>query len=426
MSKIKEINDNLEITKAKVTEKRIPITKSLHEERVVQIATKTREEVKQRQGCARNELLKQRRGWNDTKDISEVRFLDVVLPQKSKQKFSKSDDKMDKSRSTKSSEELSSLQVKSEDKTCLAVTKSSDKKRKKPYQGKRVPMNSTNDPSFSSSRPKNVNESMKESEQGTKSQEAFLIRHTYQRQLAINGRPLHNQNERPADPVLTEMLSTAIIQNNFDEFINHIQRHPSCINFQLRATGMTALMAAAEIGDFRVVSLLLARGANPQLRDIHGLSALDYARMADKMEQVGWLLTDAEAQKWYTNDSHGTNDKLSYQAVNDLEFKSSEEKSRFFEQKTGDAKSSASEKTEETIGDEENVYDVYYLCNFPSENEINVTGLDELPLINIDSAAPDWLNVLESDTSSEEDWYDFHIPFKQFQSTSFVLQYILI
>ena len=48
------------------------------------------------------------------------------------------------------------------------------------------------------------------------------------------------------------------------------------------ATSSTPLMLAAKYGDSRVVQLLLDEGADASLRNEQGLTAIDFARRADR------------------------------------------------------------------------------------------------------------------------------------------------
>ncbi|MET0292993.1 MAG: ankyrin repeat domain-containing protein, partial [Steroidobacteraceae bacterium] len=61
--------------------------------------------------------------------------------------------------------------------------------------------------------------------------------------------------------------------------------------------GQTALFAAAESGWDKVVAHLIARGANPALRDAAGKTALDYARVPGK----GWQGYSAENKEAFAN-----------------------------------------------------------------------------------------------------------------------------
>jgi hypothetical protein len=52
------------------------------------------------------------------------------------------------------------------------------------------------------------------------------------------------------------------------------------VNWQMELTGLTALMAAASAGKAEVVKFLLAHGADPNLKDANGRTALQRARLA--------------------------------------------------------------------------------------------------------------------------------------------------
>eukprot|EP00931_Biecheleriopsis_adriatica_P019808 TRINITY_DN13397_c0_g1_i1.p1 TRINITY_DN13397_c0_g1~~TRINITY_DN13397_c0_g1_i1.p1 ORF type:complete len:218 (+),score=54.27 TRINITY_DN13397_c0_g1_i1:38-691(+) len=57
-----------------------------------------------------------------------------------------------------------------------------------------------------------------------------------------------------------------------------VRRHNFDVNFQMKDTGMTALMEAARFGNPSAVASLLELQANPGLRTVDGLTALDIAK----------------------------------------------------------------------------------------------------------------------------------------------------
>ena len=76
--------------------------------------------------------------------------------------------------------------------------------------------------------------------------------------------------------------------------VNEIPDYPDMLN-QEREMGLgTALHEAARNGQVEAVRLLLDRGANPQLKNSLGRTALDLAKEKDHMEVVG-VLSKTEA-----------------------------------------------------------------------------------------------------------------------------------
>ncbi|PIQ24039.1 hypothetical protein COW36_05840 [bacterium (Candidatus Blackallbacteria) CG17_big_fil_post_rev_8_21_14_2_50_48_46] len=89
------------------------------------------------------------------------------------------------------------------------------------------------------------------------------------------------------EPLLLTLLGNAYLENSL-ELIQVFLERGADPNAQ-SAQGETALMRAAEWETPAVLKYLLEKGAQPDLKDTQGKTALDYAKKANKLENIRFL-----------------------------------------------------------------------------------------------------------------------------------------
>ena len=77
------------------------------------------------------------------------------------------------------------------------------------------------------------------------------------------------------------ILDMAVTYNNVD-MLKYLLQEGVDVNKTQRRSGFTALMAAACYGRVEITELLLAHGADEQIRDVKGFRAVDFARKMNK------------------------------------------------------------------------------------------------------------------------------------------------
>lgn len=94
---------------------------------------------------------------------------------------------------------------------------------------------------------------------------------------------------------LNEPMVTAASQSRIKEVIELLDRGASPDSYGIGYVE-TALIVAVRSEREDIVTLLLSRGADPELRDYHGGTALDYAEKTDK-RKLAELLREAARKK---------------------------------------------------------------------------------------------------------------------------------
>jgi len=77
------------------------------------------------------------------------------------------------------------------------------------------------------------------------------------------------------------ILDMAVTYNNVD-MLKYLLQEGVDVNKTQRRSGFTALMAAACYGRVEITELLLAHGADEQIKDAKGFRAVDFARKMNK------------------------------------------------------------------------------------------------------------------------------------------------
>lgn len=77
-----------------------------------------------------------------------------------------------------------------------------------------------------------------------------------------------------------KMKGDALVRDSDGGYLNEVKsivEGGGDVNYRLEPSGLTPLMAAATAGHVEIVRFLLAKGARPEARDAHGMTALDRA-----------------------------------------------------------------------------------------------------------------------------------------------------
>ncbi len=92
------------------------------------------------------------------------------------------------------------------------------------------------------------------------------------------------------------VFDIAITYNNI-KMINYMLQQGVDVNKTNRRSGFTALMAAACYGRVEIAKILLENGADQNVRDSKGFSAVDFARKMNKKSVLELLDYDENAPK---------------------------------------------------------------------------------------------------------------------------------
>ena len=85
------------------------------------------------------------------------------------------------------------------------------------------------------------------------------------------------------------------ITYNYVEMVEYILDKGSDVNSTQRRSGFTPLMAAACYGRVEIAKILLEHGANQQVRDAKGFTAIDFARKMNKKSVLALFDYDENA-----------------------------------------------------------------------------------------------------------------------------------
>jgi len=92
------------------------------------------------------------------------------------------------------------------------------------------------------------------------------------------------------------VFDIAIIYDNID-IVNYLIEQGKDVNQTSRKSGFTALMGAACYGREEIVKILLQHGANQNVRDSKGFSAIDFARKMNKKSILAFFDYDENIPK---------------------------------------------------------------------------------------------------------------------------------